>query len=147
MGRILTEKDVEPTVKGGAVQWPREVLGEKLSGLIIGQNGKFSTLNGWLPATVLGAKIIDAVGNVAPIDDLVLEIFPDNKSVTDWIALGRKNVAFEGLHARIAWLGHGRSRRHSFRRRPLRSHDRRQRHDCRQGNTARFRKAGARSNQ
>lgn len=78
MGRILTEKDVEPTVKGGAVQWPREALGEKLSGLIIGQNGKSSTLNVWLPATVLGAKVIDAVGNVVPIDDLVLEIFPDN---------------------------------------------------------------------
>ncbi len=147
MGGILTEKDVEPTVKGGAVQLPREALGEKLSGLIIGQNGKSSTLNGWLPAAVLGAKVVDAFDDGTRIDDLMLEIFPDNESVTDWIALARKNVPFAGLPARIAWLGHGRSRRHSFRRRPFRSYDQRRRHDCRRWNTARFGKAGACSDQ
>ena len=129
MGRILTEKDVEPAVKGGsvyaaggggwadhgrmlgyaavnvgkpelvdieelkpkawvataaaigapasmtpwemqgrdyikAVQLLEEALGEKLAGLIIGQNGKSSTLNGWLPAAVLGTKVVDAVGDL-----------------------------------------------------------------------------------
>ena len=129
MGRILTERDVEPAVKGGsvyaaggggwadhgrmlgyaavnvgkpelvdieelkpkawvataaaigapasmtpwemqgrdyikAVQLLEEALGEKLAGLIIGQNGKSSTLNGWLPAAVLGTKVVDAVGDL-----------------------------------------------------------------------------------
>jgi DUF917 family protein len=129
VGRILTEKDVEPAVKGGsvyaaggggwadhgrmlgyaavsvgkpelvdieelkpkdwvataaaigapasttawemqgrdyikAVELLQEALGEKLSGLIIGQNGKSSTLNGWLPSAVLGTKVVDAVGDV-----------------------------------------------------------------------------------
>jgi len=129
VGRILTEKDVEPAVKGGsvyaaggggwadhgrmlgyaavnvgkpelvdieelkpkawvataaaigapasmtpwemqgrdyikAVQLLEEALGEKLAGLIIGQNGKSSTLNGWLPAAVLGTKVVDAVGDL-----------------------------------------------------------------------------------
>jgi len=129
MGRILTEKDVEPAVKGGsvyaaggggwadhgrmlgyaavgvgqpelvdiselndddwiataaaigapasttawemrgidyikAVQLLQEALGAKLTGLIIGQNGRSSTLNAWLPSAVLGTKVVDAVGDV-----------------------------------------------------------------------------------
>lgn len=129
MGRILTEKDVEPAVKGGSVYaaggggwadhgrmlgyaavnvgkpelvdigelndtdwvataaaigapasttpWEmqgvdyikavallQETLGERLAALMIGQNGKSSTLNGWLPSAVLGTKVLDAVGDV-----------------------------------------------------------------------------------
>jgi len=41
------------------------------------------------------------------IDDLVLRMFPKNDIVTNWIKLARANVPFEGLPARIAWLGHG----------------------------------------
>lgn len=45
--------------------------------------------------------------DIRKIDDLLLEKFPDNKIVTNWIHLARENVPFEGLPARIAWLGHG----------------------------------------
>ncbi len=45
--------------------------------------------------------------DIGRIDDLVLEMFPDNKIVTNWIALARQYIPFEGLPARIAWLGHG----------------------------------------
>lgn len=45
--------------------------------------------------------------DIARIDDLVLEMFPDNRIVTNWIALARQHIPFEGLPARIAWLGHG----------------------------------------
>ncbi len=34
-------------------------------------------------------------------------MFPDNHILTNWIALARQHVPFEGLPARIAWLGHG----------------------------------------
>jgi DUF917 family protein len=129
MGRILTDKDVEPAVKGGsvyaaggggwadhgrmlgyaavsvgtpelvsieelaesdwvataaaigapasttpwemqgvdyikAVQLLQDALGEKLAALMVGQNGKSSTLNGWLPSAVLGTKVLDAVGDI-----------------------------------------------------------------------------------
>jgi DUF917 family protein len=129
MGRILTEKDVEPAVRGGsvyaaggggwsdhgrmlgyaavsvgrpelvtidelqdgdwvataaaigapasttawemqgidyvkAVQLLQDALGEKVTALMIGQNGKSSTLNGWLPSAILGTKVLDAVGDV-----------------------------------------------------------------------------------
>ncbi|MCD2181713.1 urocanate hydratase [Rhizobium sp. GN54] len=45
--------------------------------------------------------------DIARIDDLLLSMFPDNRIVTNWIRLARDNVPFEGLPARIAWLGHG----------------------------------------
>jgi DUF917 family protein len=129
LGRILTEKDVEPAVKGGAVyaaggggfadhgrmlgnaavsigkpelvdidelddkdwvataaaigapasttpwemrgvdyvkavQLLQDELGEPLAGLMVGQNGKSSTLNAWLPSAILGTKVVDAVGDI-----------------------------------------------------------------------------------
>jgi DUF917 family protein len=129
MGRILTEKDIEPAVKGGsvyaaggggwadhgrmlgraavnagkpelvsidelssddwvataaaigapasttpwemqgidyvnAVRLLQDALGEKVAALMIGQNGKSSTLNAWLPSAILGCKVLDAVGDV-----------------------------------------------------------------------------------
>ncbi|SDN80208.1 DUF917 family protein [Ensifer sp. YR511] len=47
-----------------AVQLLQEALGEQVSALMIGQNGKSSTLNGWLPSAILGTKVLDAVGDV-----------------------------------------------------------------------------------
>jgi urocanate hydratase len=46
--------------------------------------------------------------DIRKIDDLVLQRFSDDPNVTRWIQLARKHVPFEGLPARIAWLGHGR---------------------------------------
>ena len=40
-------------------------------------------------------------------DDLVLELFPDNAILSRWIRLARKHVQFQGLPARICWLGYG----------------------------------------
>lgn len=45
--------------------------------------------------------------DIAKIDDLLLELFAENRIVTNWIRLARENIPFEGLPARIAWLGHG----------------------------------------
>jgi urocanate hydratase len=40
-------------------------------------------------------------------DDLVLELFPDNDILRRWIDLARKRIKFQGLPARICWLGYG----------------------------------------
>ena len=45
--------------------------------------------------------------DIVRIDDLVLEMFAGNNIVTNWIGLARQHIPFEGLPARIAWLGHG----------------------------------------
>ena len=47
-----------------AVRLLNEELGTPVAGLMVGQNGKSSTLNGWLPASILGCKVIDAVGDI-----------------------------------------------------------------------------------
>jgi urocanate hydratase len=45
--------------------------------------------------------------DIHTIDDMVLEHFQDNQLVTNWIPLARRYVPFQGLPARIGWLGHG----------------------------------------
>ncbi len=49
-------------------------------------------------------------GNPADIrrtDDLALELFPDNENLNRWLRLARERVQFQGLPARICWLGLG----------------------------------------
>jgi len=40
-------------------------------------------------------------------DQLVLELFPDDAHLQRWITLAQQRVAFQGLPARICWLGQG----------------------------------------
>lgn len=40
-------------------------------------------------------------------DDLVLELFPDNYILKRWMKLAHEKVQFEGLPARVCWLGYG----------------------------------------
>jgi len=40
-------------------------------------------------------------------DDLALEMFADNPALCRWIGMARERVAFQGLPARICWLGYG----------------------------------------
>ena len=40
-------------------------------------------------------------------DDLVLELFPRDEHLARWIRLAREKVHFQGLPARICWLGQG----------------------------------------
>ncbi len=46
-------------------------------------------------------------GDIAVTDDLVLELFPQNRLLNRWINLARKRIKFQGLPARICWLGYG----------------------------------------
>jgi len=45
--------------------------------------------------------------DIGRIDDYLLTAFPDNAILTNWVRLARQHIPFEGLPARIAWLGHG----------------------------------------
>ncbi|MGB4977304.1 MAG: urocanate hydratase [Anaerolineae bacterium] len=40
-------------------------------------------------------------------DRAILELFPENQHLARWIRLARERVAFQGLPARICWLGYG----------------------------------------
>jgi len=45
--------------------------------------------------------------DIAVTDRAVLEMFPDNEPLKRWIRLASERVAFQGLPARICWLGMG----------------------------------------
>ncbi len=45
--------------------------------------------------------------DIATIDDYLLKHFADSRIITNWIRLAREHINFEGLPARIAWMGHG----------------------------------------
>ncbi|MBC7889248.1 MAG: urocanate hydratase [Ferruginibacter sp.] len=40
-------------------------------------------------------------------DELMRNLFPDNKSLIRWLDLAREKIAFQGLPARICWIGQG----------------------------------------
>jgi urocanate hydratase len=40
-------------------------------------------------------------------DEAVLELFPENEALVRWIKLAQQQVSFQGLPARICWLGYG----------------------------------------
>jgi len=40
-------------------------------------------------------------------DDLALEMFPDDEHLVRWITMARERIQFQGLPARICWLGQG----------------------------------------
>ena len=45
--------------------------------------------------------------DIARTDAAVLELFPENEALHRWITKAQSLVAFEGLPARICWLGYG----------------------------------------
>jgi urocanate hydratase len=45
--------------------------------------------------------------DIATTDEAILSLFPENDALTRWIRLAGERVAFQGLPARICWLGQG----------------------------------------
>ncbi len=45
--------------------------------------------------------------DIQKTDDLALELFPDDVTLNRWLRLARDRVPFQGLPARICWLGYG----------------------------------------
>ena len=45
--------------------------------------------------------------DIAATDKAVMELFPDNEPLERWIRKASEKVAFQGLPARICWLGYG----------------------------------------
>jgi len=45
--------------------------------------------------------------DIARCDEKLLELFPEDASLARWIRLARERIEFQGLPARICWLGYG----------------------------------------
>jgi urocanate hydratase len=46
-------------------------------------------------------------GDIAATDEAILDLFPSDDRLRRWLELASQRVAFQGLPARICWLGYG----------------------------------------
>jgi urocanate hydratase len=53
------------------------------------------------------AALSGEASDIAVTDDLVLQMFPQNRILSRWIDLARKRIKFQGFPSRICWLGYG----------------------------------------
>lgn len=45
--------------------------------------------------------------DIAVTDELIIKMFPENKGMLRWMKMAKEKIAFQGLPARICWLGQG----------------------------------------
>ena len=45
--------------------------------------------------------------DIAATDEAILDLFPENEALARWIRMAQDKVHFQGLPARICWLGYG----------------------------------------
>jgi urocanate hydratase len=45
--------------------------------------------------------------DIAVTDKLMMELFPENKAMIRWIKMAQEKIAFQGVPARICWIGQG----------------------------------------
>jgi urocanate hydratase len=53
------------------------------------------------------AALSGDAADIAATDAAILDLFPGNESLARWIRMAREKVRFQGLPARICWLGYG----------------------------------------
>jgi urocanate hydratase len=53
--------------------------------------------------------------DIARTDEAILDLFGDQEHIANWIRLAREKVQFQGLPARICWLGYGERHRAGLR--------------------------------
>ncbi len=53
------------------------------------------------------AALSGDAGDIRVTDQVMLELFPENKSMHRWIKMAQDKIAFQGLPARICWIGQG----------------------------------------
>ncbi len=87
------------------------------------ENGKLSTVNcfsfpGFVPAYIRPlfcegkgpfrwAALSGDPADIAVTDEVIMSMFPENKGMLRWMKMAKERIAFQGLPARICWLGQG----------------------------------------
>src|SRR5207302_1613834 len=69
--------------------------------LLTDQTSAHDALNGYVPNQI---SLADAI---ARTDALALELCPENAILARWMKLAKERIHFQGLPARICWLGYG----------------------------------------
>jgi urocanate hydratase len=53
------------------------------------------------------AALSGDANDIAVTDELIMNMFPENKGMIRWMNMAKEKIAFQGLPARICWLGQG----------------------------------------
>ncbi len=53
------------------------------------------------------AALSGDANDIAVTDEVILNMFPENKGLIRWMKMAQEKIAFQGLPARICWLGQG----------------------------------------
>lgn len=53
------------------------------------------------------AALSGDANDIAETDKVIAQLFPENESLLRWLKLAKEKIAFQGLPARICWLGQG----------------------------------------
>ena len=53
------------------------------------------------------AALSGDANDIAVTDEVIMNLFPENKSMIRWMKMAKERIAFQGLPARICWLGQG----------------------------------------
>ena len=53
--------------------------------------------------------------DIAATDRAIVELFPENEGLQRWMRMAKERIAFQGLPARICWLGYGERHRAGLR--------------------------------
>lgn len=53
------------------------------------------------------AALSGDAADIAVTDEVIMNMFPENKGMIRWMKMAKEKIAFQGLPARICWLGQG----------------------------------------
>jgi urocanate hydratase len=53
------------------------------------------------------AALSGDASDIAVTDEVIMNLFPNNKGLIRWMKMAKEKIAFQGLPARICWLGQG----------------------------------------
>jgi len=107
--------DYGNNLRARAVEYESQNIG-KLRVLPLGSGG--GLFPGFVPAYIRPlfcegkgpfrwAALSGDPNDIAVTDDVISKLFPQNQSLQRWLRLAKEKIAFQGLPARICWLGQG----------------------------------------
>ena len=107
--------DYGNNIRARALEYESKNIGELLVPLLGGERGLFP---GFVPAYIRPlfcegkgpfrwAALSGDPNDIAVTDEVISKLFPQNQSLQRWLRLAKEKIAFQGLPARICWLGQG----------------------------------------
>ncbi|HUS02905.1 MAG TPA: urocanate hydratase [Chitinophagaceae bacterium] len=91
---------------------------EKVKGIVVPPSGGGGGFPGFVPAYIRPlfcegkgpfrwAALSGDPKDIAVTDELMMQLFPHNEGMIRWIKMAQQKIAFQGLPARICWIGQG----------------------------------------